>query len=268
MDDPFIIRLAERNLRRHMTGVAACLAGMTVHERAGCALVDTGLASDTLNTVSGAPRHLLTSDDIRWVLDYYRERQLPFTWWVGPSDLWAGDALCAHGLALSGIEMGMAGDLARLDLTAAGPGVDIRRATGLEGVMDHAGVVAAVVTPPDEALLEFYRRAADVITHASTDRHLFVLYEHGVPQSTVELCVSEHIVGLYAVATRPSARGRGYATTVAGQALRFARDTLDARTVVLQSNPRARSIYERIGLHAIGEFHEFVPESAEEERAG
>jgi len=268
VDDPFIIRLAERNLRRHMTGVAARLPGMTVLERAGCAVVDTGLASDTLNTVSGAPRHLLTSDDIRWVLDYYRERQLPFTWWVGPSDLWAGDALCGHGLALGGIEMGMAGDLARLELPAAGPGVDIRRATGLEGVMDHAGVVASVFTPPDEALLDFYQRGADVIVRPGTDRHLFVLYDRGVPQSTVELCVSEYIVGLYAVATRPTARGRGYATTAAGQALRFARDTLNARTVVLQSNPRARPIYERIGLHAIGEFHEFVPESADAEWAG
>ena len=268
MDDPFIIRLAERNLRRHMTGLAARLPGMTVLERAGCALVDTGLPSDTLNTVSGAPRLLLTSDDIRWVLDYYRERQLPFTWWVGPSDLWAGDAFCAHGLALGGIEMGMAGVLARLELTAAGPGVDIRRATGLEGVMDHAGVVASAFTPPDEALLDFYQRAADVIVRPATDRHVFVLYEHGVPQSTVELCVSEHVVGMYAVATRPTARGRGYATTVAGQALRFARETLNARTVVLQSNPRARPVYERIGLHAIGEFHEFVPESSEAERAG
>jgi len=268
VDDPFIIRLAERNLRRHMTGVAARLTGMTVLDRAGCALVDTGLPSDTLNTVSGAPRHLLTSDDIRWVLDYFRDRQLPFTWWVGPGDLWAGDALCEHGLALAGIEMGMAGELARLELPAAGPGVDIRRATGLEGVMDHAGVVASAFTPPDEALLDFYQRAADVIVRPDTDRHVFVLHEGGVPQSTVELCVSEHIVGLYAVATRPSARGRGHATRVAAQALRFARDTLNARTVVLQSNPRARSIYERIGLHAIGEFHEFVPEVVEAEWAG
>lgn len=268
MDDPFIIRLAERNLRRHMTGLAARLPAMTVLERAGCALVDTGLPSDTLNTVTGAPRHLLTSDDIRWVLDYFRERQLPFTWWVGPSDLWAGDALCAHGLALSGIEMGMAGDLARLGLPAAGPGVDIRRAVGLEAVMDHAGVVTSVFTPPDEALGEFYQRAADVIVGDGTDRHLFVLYEHDVPLSTVELCVSEHIVGLYGVATRPAARGRGLATTTASQALRFARDTLNARAVVLQSNPRARPVYERIGLHAIGEFHEFVPEMTEAEWAG
>ena len=268
MDDPFLIRLAERNLRRHMTGLAARLPGMTVLERAGCAVVDTGLPSDTLNTVSGAPRHLLTSDDIRWVLDHFRERRLPFTWWVGPSDLWAGDALCAHGLALSGIEMGMAGELRRLALPAAGPGVDVRRAGRLEDVMDHAGIVASAVTPPDETLLGFYERAADVLLLPDTDRHVFVLYERGVPQSTVELCVSQHIVGLYAVATRPVARGRGYAATVAAEALRFARHVVRARSVVLQSNPRARPLYERIGLHAIGEFHQFVPEVSEAEWAG
>ena len=129
-------------------------------------------------------------------------------------------------------------------------------------------MVASAFTPPDEALLGFYERAAEVILSPATDRHLFVLYEREVPQSTVELCLSEHLVGLYAVATRPVARGRGCAATVAAGALRFARDALGAESVVLQSNPLARPLYERLGLHAIGEFHEFVPEVREEEWAG
>ena len=268
MDIAFLIQWSERNLRQHLTGLAARLKGMTVVERAGCTLVDTGFQSDTLNTVCGAPRHLLSSDEIRWILDYYRSRQLPFTWWVGPSDLWAGDALCGHGLALGEVEMGLAGELDRLALPVAGPGVDVRLASRLDDVLDHARVVASVFTPVDEALLAFYDRAAKTVLDRGTDRHLFVLREGGAPQSTVELCISEHIVGVYAVATRPDARGRGLAAAAVGEALRFARDTLGARTVVLQSNHHARPLYERIGLCAIGEFHEFLPEVDDEEWAG
>jgi len=164
-----------------------------------------------------------------------------------------------------------------------GVGVAVGVAVGVglgvvAGVGDGVGAGVAVgappsnetltTTPPDETLLGFYERAADGLLLPDTDRHLFVLYERGVPQSTVELCVSQHIVGLYAVATRPVARGRGYAATVAAEALRFARHVVRARSVVLQSNPRARPLYERIGLHAIGEFHQFVPEVSEAEWAG
>lgn len=268
MDDPFLIKWSERNLRCHFTGLAARVSGLKVIERAGCTLVDAGLPSDRLNAVCGAPRQLLTSDDIRWVLDYYRERQLPFAWWVGPSDLWAGDALCPHGLALRVIEMGMAGQLDRLELPAVGPGVDVRRATCLGDVMDHAGLLASAVSPVDEGLRGFYERAAEAVLHPTTDRQLFVLYEHNVPQSTAELCVSQHVVGLYSVMTQPVARARGYAAKVAAVALRFARDAMRAETVVLQSNPRDRPTYERFGLHAIGEFHRFVPESDDAEWAG
>lgn len=267
MDDAFLIQWAERNLRSHLTGVAARMPGVTVLEHAGCTLVDTGLPSDTLNVVFGARRHLLTSDDVRWVLAHFLDRQLPFSWRVGPTGLWAGDVLCAHGLALTGIEMGMAGELARLDLPSPGAW-DLRRATSPEEVVDHARVLEVAATPPDEALPGFFEQAAGAILGPSTDRHLFLLYEEGIPLSTAELCVTEHVVGLYGVATRPGARGRGLATAVLADALRFARDDLRAETVVLRSNARARPLYQRLGLRPIGEFHEFTPEVRDAEWAG
>jgi len=267
VDDAFLISWSERNLRRHLTGVAARMPGASVLEHAGCTLVDSGLPSDALNVVCGARRHLLTSDDVRWVLSHYLDRQLPFTWWVGPTGLWAGDVLYQHGLALTAIEMGMAGELDQLELPSPGAW-DLRRATSPEEVVDHARVLEVATTPPDETLPVFFEQAAGVILRPSTDRHLFLLYEDGIPLSTAELCVSEHIVGLYGVATRPGARGRGLATAVLADALRFARDELHAETVVLQSNARARPLYRRLELRPIGEFHEFTPEARDAEWAG
>ena len=132
----------------------------------------------------------------------------------------------------------------------------------------HAALLAARWSPPDEAVVEFYARAADLVLGPGSDRILFLWHVQGEAVATAELCVSAPVTGLYAVATRPDARGRGHDAAVVVAALRHARDVLHAETIVTLVPPQARPLYGRLGLRPIGEFHEFLPEVRDREWAG
>jgi GNAT superfamily N-acetyltransferase len=268
VDEAFLVGWSERNVRQHFVELASRLPESRVHDRGAYVIVDTGLASDALNIVFGAERHGLTSADVTNVLTYFAERRLPFTWWLGPSHLWAGEALCQEGLALVGIEAGMAAPVERLAPVGVAFGGEVRRASRTAEVLDHARIRAGHRSPADEALVAFYRSAAKTILRADSDRHLLVLYLKGEPVSTAELCVSGAVAGLYGVATRPDLAGRGYGTTVVAAALRLARDTAGVETIVLQANPRARRFFSRLGFDPIGEFHGFTAELGDREWAG
>jgi len=268
VDEVFLVRWSERNVRQHFVDLASRLPESVVDDRGAYVMVDTGLASDALNVVFGAERHGLTAADVANVLAYFAERRLPFTWWLGPSHLWASEALCQEGLALVGIEAGMAAPVVRLAPVGVAVGGEVRRASRVGEVLDHARIRAAYRTPFDDALVAFYQRAAKMILRADSDRRLLVLYLKGEPVSTAELCVSGAVAGLYGLATRPDLVGRGFGTAVVAAALRLARETTGVETLVLQTNPRARRFFSRLGFDPIGEFHGFTAEYGDREWAG
>ncbi len=269
MDQAFVVQWAQRNLRQHFVALASRVPGATEHDEGAYVFIDTGLPSDSLNVVYGARRLGLTSADVADVTAHFSDRGLPFSWWLGPSDLWAGDLLAEMGLRLVGNHAGMAGTLEALALDEAdAAGGELRRVSRPAEVAAHAQLLAANWSPPDEAIVDFYARAADLVVRPGSDRLLFLWRVRGEAVATAELCVSAYVTGLYAVATRPDARGRGHDAAVVGGALRYARDELHAETIVTLATPQARPLFVRLGLQAIGEFHEFLPEIRERERAG
>ena len=68
--------------------------------------------------------------------------------------------------------------------------------------------------------------------------------------TTAAAYISDGYVGLYAVATTPDARGRGYGEAVTWAAT-LCRPDLPA---TLQASPMGRPIYERVGYRTIAEF--------------
>ena len=68
--------------------------------------------------------------------------------------------------------------------------------------------------------------------------------------TTATAYISDGYVGLYAVATTPDARGRGYGEAVTWAAT-LCRPELPA---TLQASPMGRPIYERMGYRTIAEF--------------
>lgn len=269
MDQAFVVQWAQRNLRQHFVGLASRVPGAAERDEGAYAFIDTGLPSDSLNIVYGARRHGLTSAHVAGVMAHFADRGLPFAWWLGPADLWAGDLLVEMGLRLASNHPGLAGELHTLALDVEDlPDGELRRVSRPTDVSVHAELLAANWSPPDEALVECYTRAAERLVQSGADRILLLWYADGEPVATAELCVSAYVTGLYAVATRPDARQRGHDAAVVVAAMRHARDVAGADTIVTLATPQSRPLLRRLGLRSIGEFHEFLPEIREREWAG
>ena len=74
--------------------------------------------------------------------------------------------------------------------------------------------------------------------------------------------MADGVVGLYSIATVPTARRQGIGTAMTVAPL------LDGRadgctTGILQAAPDGVGIYRRIGFHSFGEIHEFKPTTPE-----
>lgn len=103
--------------------------------------------------------------------------------------------------------------------------------------------------PPDAAArLPAVTRAFDLGVPGSRQR-VWLAWRDGVPVAKVALYVGAGSAGLYGVATRPEARGRGLARTLTLAAFAAARDA-GLRLGVLHATPMARRLYERLGFRS------------------
>ncbi len=79
---------------------------------------------------------------------------------------------------------------------------------------------------------------------------MWVGYVEGVPVSTSAAIVSDGMVGIYAVATSPPARRRGY-----GEALTWAAARSDdVLPATLQASTLGAPVYARMGFRTVGSF--------------
>ena len=127
-----LLNAMEANMAAHMAYLPRFLPGATVIDGPDLVLVDSGLSSDTLNTICLARLDPATADGrIATAIDHFRVKDFPFAWWVGPvsrpADL--GVRLTARGLVEAEAEVGMALDLARLHRSVAAAGGTRRAAS-------------------------------------------------------------------------------------------------------------------------------------------
>ena len=252
----------EANMVAHM----ACLPGLLPEARVitgpDLVLVDAGVPSDTFNTVCGARLNPASADArIAAAIDHFRDRGVPFTWWVGPTsrptDL--GDRLVAHGLVDAEAELGMVLDLARLPAALSPPpGLVVRRATSSSELADYAGGLAANWDPPDEAVLDLYARTAAAALAPGCPARPYVGYLDGAPVATSECFLGHGVAGLYAVVTPPRARRRGIGTAMAVAAMADA-SAAGYRTATLQASADGQAVYARLGFRPCGAFREYKP---------
>jgi GNAT superfamily N-acetyltransferase len=103
-----------------------------------------------------------------------------------------------------------------------------------------------------DQVFEARGEAGELLTPACLDEsfRVWVGRVDGRPVSTATAFVSDGFVGVYAVATSPEARGRGYGEAVTWAAT-LCRPDLPA---TLQASAMGRPIYERMGFRTIGNF--------------
>jgi GNAT superfamily N-acetyltransferase len=257
-----IVTAMEQNMVGHMSYAAARMEHASVSADSSLTRVDSGLPTDTFNVVCGAHLERDQADErIRSTVEWFRERELPFSWWIGPSSTPTDlpERLQHHGLVHAEDEAGMICDLTTLDTSPRSiPDIMICQVRRPDQLRQLAQVVAANWDPPDQHVVSFYERSASIVLAPESPLRYWLAYAGDQPVAACETYLGDGVAGFYALVTRQPYRGRGIATTLTHTALsRACAEGYGIAT--LQASGRAQRIYQRLGFEASGMFREFKP---------
>ena len=141
--------------------------------------------------------------------------------------------------------------------------LEIARAESAGELAAASGVCAAGFEVPVELLAPFY--VPDVALRAG-----FVVYvgrRNAEPVTTATSWTADGAVGVFNVGTPPEHRGCGYAAEVTARAVRDGLAS-GAELAWLQSSPRARPMYERLGFETVERHVVHSRPPAQEDAAG
>jgi ribosomal protein S18 acetylase RimI-like enzyme len=253
--------LMEDNLHGHVAYLQRQLPGMHVGDAGDLLLVDSGLPCETFNKICRARLDEPVADGrIAEAVGYFRRRQRPFSWWVGPcsrpSDL--GARLERAGLRAAERELGMLAKPA--DLPREQPqadGLEIRRVATLAELQDFVRVTAGNWEPPDEQVGVFFEAASAVLLDPACPMRLYVGYADGVAAAASELFLSPKVAGIHMVSTGREFRRRGFGLAMTWTAA-WEGCRAGAELVALQASEMGRGVYERLGFRGCGQFTEYL----------
>jgi GNAT superfamily N-acetyltransferase len=263
--DPVGLALAaDANLATHFTWVQRQTPGMRVVETADLVLTDGGLPCDTFCAACRARLDPVTATTrIRETIDWFAVLGHPFSWWVGindqPEDLRV--RLADAGLEHAESETAMGVDLDDLPSVDLAPGgLEVRRVRTTAELGAFAAIAAANWSPPDQHVIEFYRRAAPLILGPDPAFWFYLGFLEGTPVATSQLTIGGGVAGLYNVSTLASHRGRGFGTALTTRPLMDARQA-GLGSAILQAAAEGVGLYRRLGFTPFGEIAEYKPRS-------
>jgi hypothetical protein len=233
--------------------------GMHVDQRPDLVVIDSGLPCDTFNQICRA--RLAPGDAsgrIAGAIGYFHRVGRPFSWWVGPGYEPANlpDLLRAAGLNGAESEIAMAMDLRKLAAPQVPAGLRIERVVTPAQFEDFASIEAANWDPPDPWVIAFYRSVRELALDPQSPCRFYVGYAAGDAVAASECWLAGGVAGIFGVATRVSARRRGFGTALTARPLHDAR-AAGYLTGVLQASDDGKGVYARIGFVPTGQFIEF-----------
>ncbi|HXV64720.1 MAG TPA: GNAT family N-acetyltransferase [Vicinamibacteria bacterium] len=259
-----LMEAMEENLLNHVTFLQRRLEGMTVEERDGLVIVDSGLGSDTFNKILHARLWEAHADErIAEALRHFRDVGRPFSWWVGPCSrpLDLEERLRSHGLAAQEYELGMTIALedipAQVDIPAV---ASVRHVTSAKELSDFAAVLAELSDPADENVRAFFEKSKTVVLDDACPMRFYVAHVDGEPAAVSELFHGSGIAGVHMVGTSAKFRRRGLGMALTWTALADGK-RLGMHTGMLQASPEGQPLYARLGFRPCGRFVEYTSKS-------
>ncbi|MEM9616640.1 MAG: GNAT family N-acetyltransferase [Pseudomonadota bacterium] len=222
--------------------------------------LDTPIASLPYNGVFRFHEPCESDEAIDRLLRHYADRKVEHLWLIHPSaephDL--ADRLAARGLQEADEFIGMVLEPDRLKAPAVVPGgVDIRElCTGDEEVVIE--FIAARWSVPTDAIPHLYKFFVDNnIGRKGAATRGWIATIDGKLVGKAFTHRFENTVGVYGVATRPEARGRGVARALCAKAFAETSDH-GVDMLVLHSTEMASGIYEKFGFRSVAPFRLFA----------
>jgi len=202
------------------------------------------------------------------LLARFREAGTSFVWWLSPFDEPAdlGVRLGAAGMTLEGTAPAMAADLADVPLDEPPPdGLELVPVTDAATLDEFLEVIAAdwlewtggEHTPVQRLTLEAWRRQIPPKLPAEPAPLRWIGRVDGRVVATSRVSIGAGVAGLYAVATLPAYRGRGYGRAMTIAALGAAR-SIGFRIGVLQASDLGYSVYRRLGFRDLFSYGVYV----------
>lgn len=239
--------------------------GCTLHEEDDALWFETPIPILPYNTVLRFQVEHNIDQRIDFLVNKYKERNVPQLWIVHPSaqpsDL--TERLQKRGLQEIEIAPCMARSMENLPDTPPIPyGVEIREAIGETDLIELYGLAAWRWGVPDEYRLQLRKMIEkfEIGEHTSNTR-FWLAWKDGVPISKIGMYTGSGSAGIYGVATKPEARGLGIASILMNVAMRAAKE-MGHNLAVLDSSPLAEKLYQRLGFINVAPLRLYSPIAA------
>lgn len=203
------------------------------------------------------------SEAIQRALTYYRSKNLPMCWWVGPQsqpdDL--GKLLVDRGLTHVATEVVMAMRPFEADYERVSDEVEVQAVTSATDLRTWVEVMTSVYDLPNftqEPWFQILKKAG--IGSRNKLQH-FVALVDGEVAGVGSIFYGSQAAGIYNVAVLPPFRGQGVASTLTISLLSLI-DEEGSSWATLCASQKAKSLYRRIGFRAYGDLscYQWLPE--------
>lgn len=231
--------------------------GCTLHDEEDALWFETPIPILPYNTVLRFQVKNNVDERIDSLVHCYASRNVGQLWIVHPSSL-PGDLperLAMRGLQEIELVPGMARGLETLpDPPTIPPGVEIREAIEEQDLIELYGLAAWRWGVPEEfrpqlrGMIEKFK-----IGERGSNTRFWLAWRDGLPISKIGLYNGSGSAGIYAVATKPEARGLGIASLLMNVAMQAAKN-MGHTLCVLDSSPLAEKLYQRLGFVTVAHF--------------
>ncbi|MBK8229521.1 MAG: GNAT family N-acetyltransferase [Candidatus Eisenbacteria bacterium] len=236
-------------------------AGCVLHNEPDALWFETPIPTLPYNAVLRHTSEYGVDRSIDRIFETYRVRGVPFVWLIHPSAAPADLAakLRARGLVEVETVEGMWLDLSLLSPVPPPPaGIQIRE---VETDADREAFIDLVAwrwEVPGEFVptLREISGSFGIGAPGSSIRG-WIAWKDGLPVSKVLLNQAAGAAGIYAVATRPEARGQGLARRLTLAALDAAREN-GHQLAVLHATPMSVDLYAKLGFRSFAPFHVYA----------
>ena len=227
-----------------------------------CTIKCTNIQDDTFNMVIDAS---FTSENANQKIDeivkLFQEKQLPFSWWVGPTDSPSDlkQRLTSKGFIPKENDYGM-----YLNLENYTPNISkklkIKQVSNATELKEFDNVHVHSFGNP-KAFDVIFNKIPSSAYQGKSPYRFYTGYINKKAVTTGVLIFHANVVGIYYIVTLPEERRKGYATEMMNHLLTIAKEE-NQKIAVLQASESGKKVYKKMDFKECCIFQEFIKTDA------
>ena len=253
-----LLNAMEANMQLQMSYFAKYLPEWIPVYEPDATVVMSTIPHATFNYVIGAKfDESLVSQRIEHLLNLFRTKNIPFSWWVSESDKpkTLVKELTKQGFTLKAKDVGMSLMLDGTLFKRKTKTFLIKRALDSE-MLKHFASVATSVGEYARIYEDFFSKIPLALYGNGAPYEIYVGYYGTTPVMTGILLLHANVGGIYFIMTHPGYRKKGYATEMMSFLLNRIIEQ-GYHMAILQASPQGKPLYKRLGFQPKCHFFEY-----------